>query len=443
MLAYAIRNFSAFSGRANIVTLWTPRVWQHEMATYQATSAIQVLWQQTWRTFLTLHLTGDGSPHFAFPVPMVSSLTALLFILGLGYSLSRIKSIKYFSILAWIFLTFIFGGVLTADPPYWPHLNIALPAIILIAAVGAKSLADKITIVFGQAGYKIYSLVLVSIIIITGITNWQVYYAYVKNNAGPRLRISRYLTSLPPGYTVYMSSPNFTWNEYAFRFFNQEIPGQDLTPEALATAAPVIEQPTVFILFESPDLVPTLQRLYPEGEMKNHYDFNNLVSFISYQVVPSAYEFKQEARAVNLLSLPGWWLIFGILLYGAGRIVYLNYGSIKISLTAPKPKSTEEIKSKENTGTAQITIPLGIPDVRVTQTSENERGEIIITLESTKAGTQCRQCGKWITKLHGQDEWVKTKHLPVFGRPTYLRYRANQYQCQDCEDHPITTQYLD
>jgi len=91
---------------------------------------------------------------------------------------------------------------------------------------------------------------------------------------------------------------------------------------------------------------------------------------------------------------------------------------------------------------AQITIPLDIPDVRVLQTSLNERGEIIITIESTKAGTQCRKCGKWITKLHGRDEWVIIRHLPAFGRPTYLRYRPSRYQCQDCEGHPTTTQVL-
>jgi len=93
-------------------------------------------------------------------------------------------------------------------------------------------------------------------------------------------------------------------------------------------------------------------------------------------------------------------------------------------------------------GKAQITIPLDIPDVQVLQTSIGERGAIIITIESTKVGTRCRQCGKWITKLHGRDEWVSLRHLPAFGRPTYLRYRPKRYQCQDCEGHPTTTQDL-
>src|SRR6266498_3338089 len=80
-----------------------------------------------------------------------------------------------------------------------------------------------------------------------------------------------------------------------------------------------------------------------------------------------------------------------------------------------------------------VNIPLGIPEVRVLQTTANERGEILITIESTKNGTRCRKCGKWITKLHGLDEWVTIRHLPAFGRRTYLRYHPKRYQCQDCE----------
>ncbi len=92
---------------------------------------------------------------------------------------------------------------------------------------------------------------------------------------------------------------------------------------------------------------------------------------------------------------------------------------------------------------AQVTIPLGIPNVRVLQTSTGERGEIIITIESTEAGTSCHKCGRWITKLQGREEWVTIRHLPVFGRPTYLRYRPKRYQCQACEGRPTTTQRLE
>jgi transposase len=92
---------------------------------------------------------------------------------------------------------------------------------------------------------------------------------------------------------------------------------------------------------------------------------------------------------------------------------------------------------------AQVTVPLDIPDVRVLKTELSKDGELIITIESTKVGTTCRVCGCWISKSHRHADWVTVRHLPVFGRPTYLRYRPRRYQCQECEDHPTTVQKLD
>jgi len=92
---------------------------------------------------------------------------------------------------------------------------------------------------------------------------------------------------------------------------------------------------------------------------------------------------------------------------------------------------------------AQVTVPLDIPDVRVLSTEINKVGELIITVESSKEGTICRQCGREIRKRHGYAEWTIIRHLPVFGRPSYLRYRPRRYQCLECEGHPTTTQRLD
>jgi transposase len=92
---------------------------------------------------------------------------------------------------------------------------------------------------------------------------------------------------------------------------------------------------------------------------------------------------------------------------------------------------------------AQVTVPLDIPNVRVLKTELNERGELIITIESTKTGVSCRRCGHWIEKFHGHDDWVILRHLPVFGRSSYLRYRPRRYQCLECEGHPTTTQSVD
>src|SRR3990172_5113596 len=91
---------------------------------------------------------------------------------------------------------------------------------------------------------------------------------------------------------------------------------------------------------------------------------------------------------------------------------------------------------------AQITVPLDIPDVRVLQTQITEQGEFIITVDRALSSAHCRCCGREIRKFHGHDAWVTVRHLPILGRPVYLRYRPKRYRCEVCEGQPTTTQRL-
>jgi transposase len=91
---------------------------------------------------------------------------------------------------------------------------------------------------------------------------------------------------------------------------------------------------------------------------------------------------------------------------------------------------------------AQITISLDIPDVRVLKIEQNERGDCTITVESTLEGTKCRQCGRTITELHGVDEALTLRHLPILGRRVYIRLHPKRYRCPWCEGGPTTTQQL-
>jgi transposase len=90
----------------------------------------------------------------------------------------------------------------------------------------------------------------------------------------------------------------------------------------------------------------------------------------------------------------------------------------------------------------QITISLDIPDVRVLNIEQNDRGDCTITVESTLEGTKCRQCGRELTELHGMDEAITLRHLPILGRRVYIRLRPKRYRCPWCEGGPTTTQQL-
>ena len=90
-----------------------------------------------------------------------------------------------------------------------------------------------------------------------------------------------------------------------------------------------------------------------------------------------------------------------------------------------------------------ISIPLDIPDLRVLQTDLTQANEFILTVESTLDSTSCRRCGRTITEPHGTDQPRLLRHLPILGRPVYLRIRPKRFRCPFCDDHPTTTQQLD
>jgi len=87
---------------------------------------------------------------------------------------------------------------------------------------------------------------------------------------------------------------------------------------------------------------------------------------------------------------------------------------------------------KPESNSAMITIPLGLPDVRALESHISDQGDIIITVESTLEGCQCKHCQKEIKAFHQHDEWITIRHLSILGRPSYIRMQPKRYNCARC-----------
>lgn len=309
MAGFAVRDFHSFVGRGNGVTLWTPGVWEHEVSAYGAESAGEVLVEQAKRVLLTFHLYGDGSPHFALPRPMAAPLTAALLVIGLGYCLLRLKDSRFFSLIAWILLTLVLGGIITYDPPFWPHLNIMLPAVAIISALAADRIIEAFSTEMGRLGRVTLVGITVVAISLTGYLNWQAYYGYVKDNAGPRIRMARYIDGLPRDYHVHLVSDIHDWSEYSFQFFNRSVSGTDATADGLISSPPALDRPLLFVLYDHQNLLGFLQKQYPTGKAKEHLNNEGTMVFVSFEVAPVGYSFQPVSKDIYPLTLPGWWII--------------------------------------------------------------------------------------------------------------------------------------
>jgi transposase len=91
---------------------------------------------------------------------------------------------------------------------------------------------------------------------------------------------------------------------------------------------------------------------------------------------------------------------------------------------------------------ANLTLPLDIPNVKVLETTIDPAGDCLITVESTLDTAQCCQCGRPIDKFCGHGSEIRLRHLPLWGQRVFLRLKPKQYQCLECPDQPVTTQQL-
>jgi transposase len=89
-----------------------------------------------------------------------------------------------------------------------------------------------------------------------------------------------------------------------------------------------------------------------------------------------------------------------------------------------------------------VTLPLDIPEVEVTDVQMNERGDYLITVESTRGSAVCQHCGRQTTKFNGHGREIELRHLPILGHRVYIRLRPKRYECPDCGGK-TSTQKLD
>jgi len=83
---------------------------------------------------------------------------------------------------------------------------------------------------------------------------------------------------------------------------------------------------------------------------------------------------------------------------------------------------------------------LNLPGIIIVHVDIDEQGDCLIQAESTEEGTLCRVCGRTIHTPYGHGRTLKIRHLPIFGRKTYIVICPPRYQCLDGAGKPTTTQ---
>ncbi len=363
-----LRDPFAFAGRSNEVTLLSPDVMTHLFEKYGTSSAAQVWIEQIRRTFLTFFLYGDTSPHFSFEGPLIDGFTVIVLLLGVGYCVRWLRDPRCFTLLAWVISTLFLGSIVTNDAPYWTHIVVCLPAVMVLAAIGAER-AWTGTIAAIPKDRQPLANVAVGILVTfalvaTGVQNWQVYTKWVGDNAIPRGRIARYLSQLPTNFRAVIVSDPVSWEDRDLQFFGQSLQGASVTSDAIVAGEPAAtDNPTVFVLTPNHnDLLPALQAEYPNGEVREHNDQNKELAFTTLTVQPANDALPpglpDPGQEMQRHMLMGWILAAVLLVPAAAAGLYLVLRPSPATVTPASASVLEPAPSPVQSQAAEAQLPV-------------------------------------------------------------------------------------
>jgi hypothetical protein len=106
---------------------------------------------------------------FDSPKPYIEWWSAIFLILGLAYSLWRIKEVRYMLLTGWFWAPVIISGALTTFPPSNQRMLAAAPALALLVALGLWKLAHSIRVMTRLPANLFMALCMLVII----FTAWQ------------------------------------------------------------------------------------------------------------------------------------------------------------------------------------------------------------------------------------------------------------------------------
>jgi hypothetical protein len=117
----------------------------------------------------------DASPFANVNLPMLSSLIAPLFALGVGALLFRLDHLIGWTLVLWMVCVVIIAAIAVPHAPWWPLLLPALPAAALAIGFALDRIRAMIGYTLGGWTTQVVSYLAVGLLLLAGVTSWVEY----------------------------------------------------------------------------------------------------------------------------------------------------------------------------------------------------------------------------------------------------------------------------
>jgi 4-amino-4-deoxy-L-arabinose transferase-like glycosyltransferase len=175
LAAFYFNNPDPFVSRARFVFIFNGNNAQHILQSDQVSmpkDALPLLGEQLRRNLNYFVGDGDLSPFYISSVPALDIVTGVLFWLGLGLALTRLRRFQEFAVLVWLGLGIFIGGVLTIDAPNSPRLLIVIPAVVLLAGIFVQRIGQLLS----AYPRRVMTLLLIVVFAAVALLNVKIYF---------------------------------------------------------------------------------------------------------------------------------------------------------------------------------------------------------------------------------------------------------------------------
>ena len=135
MLQFAVQHPDEYNGRLNVVGIFQGGWLKLAEATWHQGPLEILIGYQLKRAALAYNAYPDPTYWYGSPRPLFDGLWAILFLLGMGYALSRPLDRRLFPMLVWWWGAILVGGVLTENPPSSQRLITSAPPAVFFVAL--------------------------------------------------------------------------------------------------------------------------------------------------------------------------------------------------------------------------------------------------------------------------------------------------------------------
>jgi 4-amino-4-deoxy-L-arabinose transferase-like glycosyltransferase len=292
-VAYA-GQLSAFNSRAAGISILGHDGLQHELSAYGVGSLDEVLRLQVQKTLEGFIATGETSDQYGHRAPLVDVWTGALLVVGVGGFALRLRDPRYFLLATWLWMTLLFGSVLTVDAPFSPRLVGMLPLLAIFPAIFVETgwkAAEQLGGCTGRMLMGSAAAAVVGLALVANVRDYTQVHVVQFQPAGFATVLSHYVSDINDRYHVYLiSRPDTSLGYDTTRFLVPDLDGTDLRDGPLPSSPPPSGKGMAFIVEGvMPDFSARLEQVqqrYPAGLAELHRSSRGDLLFASVLVDP-------------------------------------------------------------------------------------------------------------------------------------------------------------